>query len=149
MIFRLIYAFIAVVFIVAIARAEAIDALDEVNAARAQRGLRPFARDANLTAGAMQAATIRAAHRVHGHLANDFNCLPPGTTAAAAGCGVEYAGFGWLACCTYENWQSAGAAKARDSSGRWYFHLFVNGGSGVSNGATFQSRSTVNNRRRR
>ena len=127
MIFRLIYATIAVLAIAGIARADAVDALDEVNAARASRGLRPYSWDANLTAGAMQAAKIRAAHGIHGHLSNDFMCLPIGTTAGAAGCGVEYPGFGWLSCCTYENWQFAGAAKVRDKTGRWYYHLFVNG----------------------
>lgn len=116
-----------VLLIAGIVRAEAIDALDEVNAARRLRGLRPFAKDANLTAGAMQAAKIRAANGIHGHLSNDFHCLPVGTTAAAAGCGVEYPGFGWLSCCTYDAYAFAGAAKARDKNGRWYYHLFVNG----------------------
>lgn len=127
--YAFIYAAIAAIFIAGITRAEVVDALAEVNAARAQRGLRPFAHDPNLTAGAMQAATIRASRGIHGHLANDFHCLPPGTTAAAAGCGVEHPGFGWLSCCTFDNYQMAGAAKCRDANGRWFFHLFVNGGS--------------------
>ena len=127
MIYRLIYAAIAIIATAGIARAQAIEALAEVNAARAAKGLRPFVHDPNLTAGAMQAATLRAERGIHGHLANDFACLPPGTTAAAAGCGVEHLGFGFLACCVYDNFQTAGAAKCRDANGRWYFHLFVNG----------------------
>ncbi len=109
------------------------DALDEVNAARAARGLPPFARDPALTAAAQAAADYRAMYRVSGHVSGgmgDFGFLPPGTTADAAGCGALPPAFGWGTCCTYENYQSAGAAVTMGPDGRRYMHLFVRRGYG-------------------
>jgi hypothetical protein len=148
MIFRLIYSVAVLIALAGIARAEAVDALEEVNNVRRSRGLPPFVKCPQLTAGALNVAQFRADRRIVHHTANDFSGLPVGTSAAAAGCGVEYPGFGFLACCMMENWTIAGAAKARDSSGRWYFHLFVNGGSGVSQGRSMANAS-FNARRRR
>lgn len=105
--------------------AVARDALDEVNAARAKRGLRPFIRDENLTMGAKTAAAVRAMRRIAGHLPNDFAYLPAGTTAAAAGCGALDPSWGWGSCCTYENWTYAGAAVILGDDGKRYMHLFV------------------------
>jgi hypothetical protein len=107
------------------------DALDEVNAARAARGLPPFARDPGLTAAAQAAADYRAQFRIAGHVPGgmgDFGFLPPGTSADAAGCGALEPSWGWGTCCTYENYQSAGAAVTRGADGRRYMHLFVRRG---------------------
>jgi hypothetical protein len=101
------------------------DALEEVNAARAARGLRPFIKDDNLTAGAMNVADFRAARRMAGHTKNDFAGLPAGCTARAAGCAAWPPSMGWGACCTYENYRYAGAAWAMGPDGKRYMHLFV------------------------
>lgn len=106
-------------------RAVAGDALDEVNAARAQRGLKPFARDEGLTRAAQSAASHRAAHAIGGHTENDFAHLPSGCSADAAGCACWNVGDGWGACCTYEDWPYAGAAAVVGKDGRRYMHLFV------------------------
>jgi hypothetical protein len=104
---------------------EATDALDEVNAARAARGLRPFLKDDGLTAGARAAARWRAEHLVTGHAPNDFAFLPPGSAATSAGCAAAEPSWGWLSCCYLDNWTYAGAAWEMGSDGRRYMHLFV------------------------
>lgn len=107
------------------------DALDEVNAARARRGLPPFARDPGLTAAAVAAADYRATYRIAGHVSGgmgDFAFLPPGCTADAAGCGALEPSWGWGSCCTYESYQAAGAAVTMGADGKRYMHLFVRRG---------------------
>jgi len=101
------------------------EALNEVNATRAQRGLRPYAHDPNLSVAALSAAQYRAARRLAGHTPSDFAHLPPGTDATAAGCAAWPPGLGWGACCTYENWTTAGAAIVIGPDGQRYMHLFV------------------------
>jgi hypothetical protein len=101
------------------------DALAEVNAARARRGLRPFQHDPMLTVAAQACAERRAAGRISGHLPSDFAYLPSGTSARAAGCGALNSSWGWGTCCTYENYTYAGAAWVMGSDGRRYMHLFV------------------------
>ena len=101
------------------------DALDEVNAVRASRGLRPFIRDAGLTAAALGAARHRAASLCQGHTANDFAFLPPGSHASAAGCAAWEPSWGWGACCTFDGHAFAGAAWAWGRDGRRYMHLYV------------------------
>ena len=101
------------------------DALDEVNATRAVRGLRPFIKDDDLTAGAIHVADFRAARLVQGHTRNDFAGLPEGCTARASGCAAWEPSWGWGACCTYENYRYAGAAWAMGRDGRRYMQLFV------------------------
>ncbi len=101
------------------------DALDEVNATRAARGLRPFVRDAALTEAAKGAATFRASRRMSGHTANDFAFIPSGGHATAAGCAAWSPGMGWGSCCTYENYTYAGASWAMGSDGLRYMHLYV------------------------
>lgn len=101
------------------------DALDEVNATRTARGLRPFLRDANLAAAATVCAEFRAARLIAGHTANDYAALPPGASAAATGCAAWAPGLGWGSCCTYEGYTYAGAAYATGRDGRRYMHLFV------------------------
>ncbi len=103
----------------------AVDALDEVNAARAARGLPPFLRDEALTHGALQAARFRAQMRLEGHTMNDFQFLPPGANAGASGCAAWHPTLGWGACATYESYRSAGAAWSYGADGRRYMHLFV------------------------
>lgn len=109
-------------------RFASVDALEEVNAARAQRGLRPFIRDDGLTVGAMAVASYRATHGIRGHVqrpSSDFAFLPPGVDCNAAGCGALDPSWGWGSCCTYERWTHAGAAYAWGADGRRYMHLFV------------------------
>jgi uncharacterized protein YkwD len=105
--------------------ASAQQVLDEVNAARAARGLRPFVLDENLARGATACAVFRAQHGLEGHTSNDFGFLPPGTQAQSAGCAAWPAGMGWGSCCTYDNYQYAGAAFCVGLDGRRYMHLFV------------------------
>lgn len=100
-------------------------ALDEVNAARAARGLKPFICDSGLCAAAESAATYRAQNCITGHCQNDFAHLPSGSTATAAGCAAWNVGDGWGACCTYDSYTYAGAAAVIGRDGRRYMHLFV------------------------
>jgi hypothetical protein len=101
------------------------EALDEVNAARAARGLRPFVRDAGLTSAAAGCAEFRAARLIEGHTANDFAALPAGAHATGSGCAAWEPWLGWGSCCTYEGYTYAGAAYAMGRDGRRYMHLFV------------------------
>ena len=101
------------------------DVLDEVNAARATRGLKPFILDEGLASAASACAKFRSERRIEGHTSNDFQYLPAGTTARAAGCAAWAVGTGWGSCCTYENYQYAGAAFVVGTDGRRYMHLFV------------------------
>ena len=105
--------------------ASAQQVLDEVNAQRAQRGLRPFLLDENLARGAAACAVYRAQHGIEGHTQNDFGFLPPGTMARSAGCAAWPVGMGWGSCCTYEGYQFAGAGFCVGPDGKRYMHLFV------------------------
>ncbi len=115
-----------------VASAGSDDALDEVNAYRAKRGLPPFKHDPQLTIAAKRAAETRAKHLWDGHLSNDFACLPAGATADAAGCGALEDSFGWGTCCMDDNYSHAGAAWVRGSDGKRYMHLFVRNGEAVA-----------------
>jgi hypothetical protein len=121
---RVLFVGVAFIFMAAPLRAGA-DALAEVNAARAARGLKPFIKDAHLTAGAINVADFRAARLIEGHTANDFAGLPVSSTASAAGCAAWEPSWGWGACCTFENYMYAGAAWALGQDGRRYMQLFV------------------------
>jgi hypothetical protein len=124
------------------------DALDEVNAVRAKRGLPKFVRDEGLSEAAAKCAEYRAARLISGHTSNDFSFVPTGSSASAAGCAAWPADLGWGACCTYENWKTAGAAWARGRDGRRYMHLFVRGGGdGKSSSTTSASYSGRRGRR--
>lgn len=101
------------------------DALAEVNAERARRGLRPFVHDPLLNQAARSCAKLRATHFIAGHLASDFAHLPAGASASAAGCGALEPSWGWGTCCTYENYTYAGAAWVMGTDGKRYMHLFV------------------------
>jgi len=101
------------------------DALAEVNAARARRGLPPFILDRGLEQAAQTCAALRAQYLLAGHTANDFAALPPGSAASAAGCGALEPSWGWGSCCTYDNYRYAGAAVVTGRDGRRFMHLFV------------------------
>lgn len=100
------------------------DGLDEVNAKRAARGLRPFLRDEGLTQAARACAQFRAANGLTGHTSNDFAFVPAGTFASSAGCAACEPGWGWMSCCTYENYTYAGAAWVTGRDGRRYMQLY-------------------------
>lgn len=114
------------------------DGLDEVNAKRAARGLRPFLRDDALTSAAHAAATFRARYLLFGHTADDFAFLPAGARADSAGCAAYPAEYGWLSCCTYENYTHAGAAYSIGSDGKRYMHLYVRSGGPATPAAPVQ-----------
>ncbi len=118
------------------------DALAEVNAARAARGLPAFQRDDGLTQAAMAAADYRAARLIEGH-ANDFAFLPSGSGADAAGCAAWPQGMGFRSCCLYENWAYAGAATTKGRDGKLYHHLFVRSGSPVGSASVVSVRVNV------
>lgn len=102
------------------------DALAEVNATRAQRGLKPFINDPLLNKAAQACAQQRASRHIHGHLPeSDFSYVPSGGQASAAGCGALELSWGWGTCCTYDNYTYAGAAWVMGNDGRRYMHLFV------------------------
>jgi hypothetical protein len=101
------------------------DGLDEVNAKRAASGLRPFIRDEGLTQAARACAQFRAANGLFGHTGNDFAFVPAGTSASSAGCAAYPASYGWMSCCTYDNYTYAGAAWVTGRDGQRYMHLFV------------------------
>lgn len=101
------------------------DGLDEVNAQRAARGLRPFVRDEALTQAARGCAAFRAQHRLFGHTSNDFAFVPAGAVARSAGCAAYPASYGWMSCCVYDNYTYGGAAYVTGADGKRYMHLFV------------------------
>lgn len=101
------------------------DGLEEVNAQRAARGLRPFIRDEGLTQAARACAAHRAEYGIFGHSSNDFAFVPAGTWASSAGCAAYPASYGWLSCCVYDNYTYGGAAWVTGRDGRRFMHLFV------------------------
>ena len=103
------------------------DALAEVNAKRATKGLRPLLPDPLLTQGALACAKQRAARHISGHLPeSDFSYLPSGGHATAAGCGALEDSWGWETCC-YDDpkYTYCGAAWVRGSDGLRYMHVMV------------------------
>lgn len=101
------------------------NALAEVNAARASRGLPPYIHDPALSTAALACAQARANSLYAGHTQNDFAALPPGAMARASGCAAWEPFMGWGACCTYERYTYAGAAVVIGRDGKRYMHLFV------------------------
>lgn len=102
------------------------DALDEVNAKRAARGLPPFKRDGLLTRAAQIVARKRAERLIAGHLPEgDLGYVPEGGSAAAAGCAAWEPEWGWGSCCTYDNYAYAGAAWVMGQDGRRFMSIFV------------------------
>lgn len=115
------------------------DALDEVNAYRTSRGLKPFIKCDGLMEAARKTADFRAAHLLFGHTSSDFAFVPSGYRADAAGCAAYPASYGWLSCCMDDNYVYAGAAWTLGRDGKRYMHLFVRDGGGSS---TMQMSST-------
>jgi len=106
----------------------ATDPLAQVNARRAAAGLRPYQHDPGLTTAARAAATYRARYRIRGHVIGgmgDFQFLPPGTQATAAGCAAWNPGDGFGSCAMYDSYTFAGAASVQGEDGLVYHHLFV------------------------
>lgn len=101
------------------------DALEEVNALRARHGLPAFQRDDALTLAAARCADFRAGRLLFGHSSNDFQFLPSGCSADAAGCAAYPAADGWLSCCMFDRYTYGGAAFAVGTDGKRYMHLFV------------------------
>lgn len=107
---------------------DGLDALAEVNAKRAARGLRSLLPDPGLTQAARACAAFRAEHGLFGHIsggAGDFQFLPPGARADSAGCAAYPDSFGWMSCCVYEQATYGGAAWVRGADGKRYMHLFI------------------------
>lgn len=102
------------------------DALAEVNAKRARKGLRPLIHDEGLTVAAMRCAQVRAQGLIAGHTANDFSYLPSGAYATSAGCGALEPSWGWETCC-YDDprYTVGGAAFVWGRDGKRYMHIFV------------------------
>jgi len=98
------------------------DALAEVNALRAARGLPAFIYDEKLTIAAQKCAEFRASHRITFHTENDFSFIPAGGSARASGTGVSSGQFS--ACCILENYKHAGAAVV-EVNGRRFCQVFV------------------------
>lgn len=102
------------------------DAMDEVNAKRAQKGLRPLQKDPLLSQGAFECAKRRASRGIHGHLPeSDFSCLPPGANATVGGAGALEDSWGWETC-AYDSTQYTvgGAAWVRGRDGLRYMSFF-------------------------
>ena len=104
---------------------KSVESLDEVNAARAARGLKPYVRCELLTAAAHLAAMHRAERRIAGHSSNDFAFLPEGSNCTVSGCGALEPSWGWGSCCTYDSYTNAGAALVVGNDGLRYMHLYV------------------------
>jgi hypothetical protein len=125
------------------------DALHEVNAQRAARGLAPYIADPALTQAAIAAADFRAANQIRGHTSNDLAFLPAGSIdVPAIGCGALETLWGWGSCCTFDNYTHAGAAFTLGKDGRRYMHLYVSHGGGsrttVRTNTVTQSSSCTN-----
>ena len=102
------------------------DAMGEVNAKRAAKGLPPLIADPLLSQGAYECAKRRASRHIHGHLPeSDFSCLPAGAHATVGGAGALEDFWGWETC-AYDSTQYTvgGAAWVRGSDGRRYMSFF-------------------------
>lgn len=114
----------------AAAPAEGADALDELNAKRLAKGLRPYIRDEGLTRAARACAAFRASRLMFGHTDNDFRFAPAGVRVDATGCAAYPAHMGFLACAMWDDYTHAGAVSVPGPDGRSYHHLFVSYGPG-------------------
>lgn len=106
-----------------------LDALSEVNAARAKRGLRPYINDPVLNKAALACARYRAERLMAGHCdtpRGDFSFLPEGydTNGVVGGCAGLTPDWGFQACAMYDNYKYCGAASVMGRDGKRYCHLF-------------------------
>lgn len=111
-------------------RTTAVDALDELNRQRAQRGLRPYLRCPGLSQAASACVEFRAKRRHHGHVSGgmgDFQFVPQGYHCDATGAEAPGQNYppGFWTCAMYDNYTYAGAARAFDESGDQYMQLMV------------------------
>jgi hypothetical protein len=100
------------------------DALAEVNAERAKRGLKPYIHDPLLAKAALECAKQRASRLIHGHLPeSDFTYLPKevSVNGVVGGCAAWADGFG--ACAMYDNYTYCGASWVRGSDGLKYCQI--------------------------
>lgn len=103
------------------------NALAEVNAERAKRGLPAYINDPLLSKAALDAAAFRAANLIDGHVGGnrgDFAFLPSGAVSNTAGCGALEPSWGWGACGTFDNYTHCGAAWVMGSNGKRFMHAF-------------------------
>lgn len=101
------------------------DALDELNARRQVRGLRPYLRDETMTLAAARCALVRAHYRIRGHLLDEYS-TPWTGGARSTGCAGNEVRHGFMACNDdATQYTYAGAAYVVGSDGRLYCHLFV------------------------
>jgi len=98
--------------------------LADINAQRAARGLRAYVEDEGLTKAARACAEYRAARRMAGHTASDFDFLPAGVRSPCAGCAAWPADMPFGACEVFGDWKYAGAASVRGPDGLLYHHAF-------------------------
>lgn len=106
---------------------ECKDALAEVNACRAQRGLKPYVNDPLLAQSAYAVASFRAANLISGHVEGrrgDFGFLVNGAESNTAGCGALDVSWGWGACATFDNYTYCGAAWVMGRDSKRYMHAF-------------------------
>lgn len=111
-----------------IAPATVGDPLAQVNARRAAAGLRPYVLDPGLQHAATACVQYRARLRIRGHVIGgmgDFQFVPAGTQASAAGADGPGATAEFATCAMYDGYTAAGAASAQDANGNWYHQLFV------------------------
>lgn len=104
------------------------DPLAQVNARRSAAGLRPYILDPGLTQAATACVQYRARLRIRGHVTGgmgDFQFLPAGVRATAAGADGPGATSQFLTCAMTDNYTYAGAASAVGPDGQWYHQLFV------------------------
>lgn len=100
--------------------------LDEVNALRAAKGLRPYIEDPALTQAAQRTAQYRADRLMFHHTHNDWAVggIAP-TPTSAAGCAAYPPAYGFMACAIFDDFTYAGAAAVIGRDGRRFCHLFV------------------------
>lgn len=103
------------------------DAMAEVNAKRASKGLPPLRKDSLLCQAALLVSKQRAARGIHGHLPeSDFTYVHQvNGSASVGGCGALEDSWGWETC-AYDSPQYSvgGAAWVRGSDGLRYMTFF-------------------------
>ena len=101
------------------------NAMTEVNAKRALKGLPALQVDLLLCKAAHDCAKQRAARNIHGHLPESDFSYVHGTSATVGGCGALEDSWGWETC-AYDSSQYTvgGAAWVRGPNGLRFMHFF-------------------------